>query len=184
VLLAAVAFVGIASAVGAVGGSSGIRAPHETSVVAFPAVERPHGPYFESAADLDGASPVPRSAAHPARDEDAYRMPSTSSALSPAPTAGPFEVAGGGNDPQIAASETHIVVTTNGEIGFYAKSGRLLTTDHLGNAMRNPIRPFDFFHHMWNGRRNRTNIDFGLKLPLGLHCDVTKTTPKGDLPDA
>src|SRR5437773_1654829 len=38
-------------------------------------------------------------------------------------TTGPYDVAIGGVDPNIAASATHLVITTGGRIAFYTKDG-------------------------------------------------------------
>jgi CARDB len=87
-----------------------------------------------------------------------------------------------GNDPTIAASDTHLVLTTNGEIRFYTKSGNLVTTDKNGNAIVNPITPWQLFSPFWNPS-DPDNIDAHLNLPPEAPCDPT-IFPFGNLTQA
>jgi hypothetical protein len=95
----------------------------------------------------------------------------TAGAITPAPSFGPFNVGTTGNDPQIAASSTHLIVTNGTIIRFYTKAGTPLTTDKNGNPFTNPITPAQFFWYAWFNPKNPPTINDDLKLPTGLQCD-------------
>ena len=87
---------------------------------------------------------------------------------------GPYVVGGtGGNDPTLAASSTHLVLTNNGTITFFAKSGKLVKKDKNGNPIQNPVNAWQFFWPAWFNPANSPTINEGLKLPSGLKCDPT-----------
>jgi hypothetical protein len=86
---------------------------------------------------------------------------------------GPYIAGTGGNDPNIAASSTHLVVTNNGAIRFYTKSGKLVKQDKNGNAITNPLAAWQFFWPAWFNPANPPTINQGLGLPAGLKCDPT-----------
>jgi hypothetical protein len=72
-------------------------------------------------------------------------------------------------DPQVAASSTHLVVTTTGRITFLEKSGALLGPKSGSPALTNPIAARDFFRAVWQDPNN--SINNTLNLPAGAHCD-------------
>ena len=88
-------------------------------------------------------------------------------------TRGPYIVGTAGNDPNIAASSTHLVVTNNGVIRFFDKSGKLVKKDKNGNPIQNSILASQFFWPAWFNPANPPTINDGLKLPSGLKCDPT-----------
>ena len=104
----------------------------------------------------------------------AARTP-TSVLVKPTPplSRGPYIVGTSGNDPNIAASSTHLVVTNNGVIRFFDKSGKLVKKDKNGNPVPNSITAWQFFWPAWFNPANPPTINDGLKLPSGLKCDPT-----------
>lgn len=86
----------------------------------------------------------------------------------PALTTGPFDLSTGGNDPNIAASNSYLVASTNGRIRFYSKSGQRLVTDRGGNSFDADLQAWQIFAPLFQGPGN---VNEGLNLPGGLKCD-------------
>jgi hypothetical protein len=94
------------------------------------------------------------------------------SAATPRPTT-QFTVDGiGFVDPQIAASSTHLVLSTTGWVAFYEKSGQKLGPK-AGSSLVNPIRTRDFFSAVWKSSSN--SINNVLNLPPGADCNPADT---------
>lgn len=91
----------------------------------------------------------------------------------PGLTSGPFIVGTNSNDPHIAASSTHIVVTNNGVIRFFNKSGKLLAQDKNAGTVVGAFNAIDFFRPAWFTPSNPPTINDGLNLPAGLKCNPT-----------
>jgi len=82
-----------------------------------------------------------------------------------------------GNDPQIAASASFLVATTNGTITFLTKAGKL-ATDGSGNTI-NPILASLFFQPFFNPN-DPNNLNTALNLPAGLKCAPRVSLYDGD----
>jgi hypothetical protein len=72
----------------------------------------------------------------------------------------------GGLDPQIAASTTHVIVTTSGRIAFYDKTAKLVTTKKDGSPLPNPVASSNFFAPL------KTSLTSALNLPSGVDPTV------------
>ena len=92
----------------------------------------------------------------------------------PAPTDPPFLVSNsGGNDPQVAAGKSHLIVTSYNRLWVYTKDGKLATKDKYGNPLSYPIKASELFKPLWDPPGPNTNgINGFLKLPSGVPCDV------------
>ena len=92
----------------------------------------------------------------------------------PAPTDPPFLVSNsGGNDPQVAAGKSHLIVTSYNRLWVYTKDGKLATKDKYGNPLSYPIKASELFKPLWDPPGPNSNgINGFLKLPSGVPCDV------------
>jgi hypothetical protein len=91
---------------------------------------------------------------------------------SAAPRAGPYAMGltTRENDPQIAASTTHLVVTTNRTIRYYDKAGTLVTTDKDGQPFTGELAVASIFGAFFSPRKGDP-MNTGLNLPGSLKCD-------------
>lgn len=91
---------------------------------------------------------------------------------SPAPQTGPYSMGltTRENDPQIAASTTHLVVTTNRTIRYYDKAGTLVTSDVDGAPFTAKLPVASIFGAFFSPRKGNP-MNTGLNLPGNLKCD-------------
>lgn len=68
----------------------------------------------------------------------------------------------GGVDPQIAASRTHVIVTTSGQIAFYGRGGKLLEPVPGAGPFPNPVRSKDFFKPLMASMTASLNLPDGV----------------------
>jgi hypothetical protein len=91
---------------------------------------------------------------------------------SPAPQTGPYSMGltTRENDPQIAASTTHLVVTTNRTIRYYDKSGTPVSADVEGAPFSAKLDVASIFGAFFSPRKGNP-MNTGLNLPGNLKCD-------------
>lgn len=85
-------------------------------------------------------------------------------------TSGPFLVNSSANDPNIAVSKTHIVVTNGTVIRFLTKAGDPLDQNPNGTPFPATINAAEFFKWFFNPN-DPNNMNTWLNLPPGLQCD-------------
>lgn len=102
-------------------------------------------------------------------------------AASPAPSL-VFEPGIEGVDPMIAVGKQFMLVSQQGSVGFFDKSGNLLPTKWGAPTWVSTSQLFSpFWQPMLNGVVNRNNINLHLRLPLStnpeMKCDATAASP-------
>lgn len=85
-------------------------------------------------------------------------------------TSGPYLVNSSANDPNIAASRTHITVTNGTVIRFLTKAGEPLDKNENGTDFPGTINAAEFFKWFFDPS-DPNNLNSGLNLPSGLQCD-------------
>lgn len=93
--------------------------------------------------------------------------------VTPALTSPAFTISGVGNDPQIAAGKSYVLVTSYNRFWVYGKDGKLATKDKYGNSLSYPITASQLFKPLWDPPgSNAKGINGFLHLPASAPCDV------------